>query len=137
MMKLRKIAALSLLATSLVFANGCFLFVGAAGAGAGAVWYYGALKSTEETGHKAVHAAAKQALEQLEIPVQTSSVDATAGTIEGETADNKQVVISVKHLTENTTELTIRVGLTDETRARMIYNKIKANLPGVDGSAEQ
>lgn len=134
MKTLKQVSRITLLSMAAILLNGCFLFVAGAGAGAGAVWYYGALKSTEEADHKTVFEAAKGALEELEIPVQTTNVDATVATIEGETADSKQVNISVKRLTENTSELVIRVGLSDEARARLIYDKTKARLPGVEGS---
>lgn len=133
-MKLKRYGGLSLLAAMAVFTTGCWLFVGAAGAGAGAVWYYGALRSTEDIGHREIYEAGRQSLHQLDIPVHTESVDATAGTIEGETADGKKVVISVKRLTETTSELTLRVGLADESRARMIYDRIRENIPGAGES---
>jgi hypothetical protein len=124
-------ARLSLMAMTLILANGCWLVVAGAGAGAGAAWYYGALRSTEETGHTALYEASKQALTELNIPIHKDSVDATGATIEGRTADDKLVHISVKRLTDHTSDLITRVGITDEPRARMIYEKIGSNLSGV------
>lgn len=137
-MKLRRsmnrCAGLGLLALTLVFVNGCWLFVAGAGAGAGAVWYYGALRSTEEAGHKAVFDASEKAMEDLGMSVEKKSEGATTSKLEGKAADGKIVRISVDRVSENTSELTIRMGLADEAGARRIYEQIKANLPGVAGS---
>lgn len=125
---------LSLLALTLVFANGCWLFVAGAGVGAGAVWYYGALRSTEEAGQTAVFEAAKRAMTDLGITIEKETIGTTTSKLEGKAADGKIVRISVQRVTDNTAELTIRMGLADEAGARGIYDRIKANLPGVAGS---
>lgn len=125
---------LGLLALTLVFANGCWLFVAGAGAGAGAVWYYGALRSTEEAGHKAVFDASEKALGDLGISIEKKTEGATTSKLEGKGDDGKIVRISVDRVSENTSDLTIRMGLADEAGARRIYEQIKTHLPGVSGS---
>jgi hypothetical protein len=128
-MKIRRTAAVGLLAVTALFMQGCWLFIGAAGVGAGAVWYYGALRSVEETDHRTLHAACRKALGEMDMPISSDQLDATAGEIRAKTADDKDVRVSVKHVTENTAELVIRIGLADETRARMVYERIKQHLP--------
>jgi hypothetical protein len=128
-MKIRRTAALGLLAMGAMFAQGCWLFIGAAGVGAGAVWYYGALRSVEDTDHRTLHEACRKALSQMDIPITSDRIDATVGEIRAKTADDKDVRISVKHVTPETAELVIRIGLADETRARKLYERIKQNLP--------
>lgn len=134
-MTMKRLATATLLILTAIFANGCLLVVGAAGVGAGAVWYYGALRSTEEVGHTKLFEASKAAAGELGMTVTKDAVDATEGKIEATTGEDRRVAISIERVTENTSELVIRVGIADEAGARALYAKIKENLPGVAGSA--
>lgn len=130
-MGLKRAVQITLLALTMVFSNGCWVALAGAGAGVGTAWYYGALRSTEAAEHQRLFEAAKSALQDMNISIESANVDDTAGKIEARTADNKQVSISVKHLTDSTSELIIRVGLTDEAGARAIYEKIQSRMGGL------
>lgn len=134
-MTVRRLTGVTLLILTAIFANGCFLVAGAVGVGAGAVWYYGALRSTEETSHTKLFDASKAAVGELGMTVTEDAVDATEGKIEATTGEDRRVAISIRRVTENTSELVIRVGIADEAGARELYAKIKEKLPGVVGSA--
>jgi RNase adaptor protein for sRNA GlmZ degradation len=111
--------------------SGCFaLAVGAAGGAAGAVYVLG--KLTDELNHEVpvVHAAATQAMNDLELKLSEDRSDKLTAHMKSEFADGTNVWIDMQSIAEGRTKLTIRVGVTgDEMRARKIHEAIKRHLP--------
>lgn len=111
-----------------VVLQGCL--VAAVGAGAGTVAYLrGDLEAVEAKDIDAVYAATKKAVEQLELDVSSDTKDALSAEIVARDAQNKKIVIKLKSATENTTQISIRVGtFGSETKSRLIHDQIKKNL---------
>jgi RNase adaptor protein for sRNA GlmZ degradation len=111
--------------------SGCFaLAVGAAGGAAGAVYVLG--KLTDELNHEVpvVHAAATQAMNDLELKLSEDRSDKLTAHMKSEFADGTNVWIDMQSIAEGRTKLTIRVGVTgDEMRARKVHEAIKRHLP--------
>jgi Protein of unknown function (DUF3568) len=117
-----------LLVGTAVVAQGCL--VAAVGAGTGTVAYLrGDLKGVEAKHIDAVYAAAKAATKQLELTVISETKDEMSAVIVARDAQDKKVTITLKAPTEDTTDVSIRVGLFgNETKSRRIYEQIKKNL---------
>ena len=113
------------------FASGCVaLAVGAAGGVAGAVYVMGKLKDEVNHDVPTVHAAAVEAMKDLDLKLSEDKADKVSAHLESEFADGKHVWIDLESIPESRTSLTIRVGLTgDEARARRIHEAIKRHLP--------
>lgn len=113
------------------FASGCVaLAVGAAGGVAGAVYVMGKLKDEVNHDVPTVHAAAVEAMKDLDLKLSEDKADKVSAHLESEFADGKHVWIDLESIPESRTSLTIRVGLTgDEVRARKIHEAIKRHLP--------
>ena len=111
-----------------VVLQGCL--VAAVGAGAGTVAYLrGDLEAVEAKDIDAVYAATKKAVEQRELDVSSDTKDALSAEIVARDAQNKKIVIKLKSATENTTQISIRVGtFGSETKSRLIHDQIKKNL---------
>ncbi len=118
-----------LLGGAMVGAQGCMVAaVGAAAAGTVA-YVRGDLQATDNAPLDKVYKASLAAMEELEIPVISKSKDALSAMITGRDAADKKITISLKASTEDTTELSIRIGLFgSETKSRLIYQKILEHL---------
>lgn len=111
--------------------TGCVaaLAVGAAAGAGGIIWAKGALQQQFAKSMDDVYAAAKKALQELELPVKVDRKDQMAAKIESEFADGKRVWIKIDYLAKATTRISIRVGtLGDEIRSHEILEKIIRNL---------
>jgi len=101
---------------------------GAAGA-AGYAWYSGEFQATLDASTKEVADASRGALEDLGIRSIQAKVTEIDGKVTGITALDKDVTISIKRLTESTSEIGIRIGTWgDEELSRNIYEKIRKRL---------
>jgi endo-beta-N-acetylglucosaminidase D len=120
------LTVLSLMMT--VVLQGCL--VAAVGAGAGTVAYMrGDLEAVEAKDIDAVYAATKKAAEQLELKVSSDTKDALSAEIVARDAQDKKITIKLKSTTEDTTQISIRVGtFGSETTSRLIHDQIKKNL---------
>jgi uncharacterized protein YceK len=123
------------LAISLVMGmvvSGCAVAVLATGAGLGAgtyAWIKGELKRTYPATYDAVWNASSDALQSLEMPVVSQQRDALKGTIMAKRADGSDVRVDVKYLTENTTQVNIRIGLFgDRADSARVHETIQARL---------
>lgn len=103
---------------------------GGAVAGAGTIAYIkGELKSTEGHSIDETWAATVTAVDELNYIVINKVKDATSAEIKAQTADNKTVLIVLKRIADNLTEIKIRVDtFGDEALSRYILNKIQSNL---------
>jgi len=120
------LTVLSLMMT--IVLQGCL--VAAVGAGAGTVAYMrGDLEAVEAKDIDAVYAATKKAAEQLELKVSSDTKDALSAEIVARDAQDKKITIKLKSTTEDTTQISIRVGtFGSETTSRLIHDQIKKNL---------
>ena len=111
-----------------IVAQGCV--VAAVGAGAGTMAYIkGDLEVVESKNIDAVYEATEKAVEQLGLNVSKKTKDAMSATIVARDAQDKKVTIKLKATTENTTKISIRVGIFgSETKSRLIYEQIRENL---------
>lgn len=110
--------------------SGCAAAVGAAAGGAGTYAYLnGRLKEVENHPQSTVIKATKAALEDLKLPITKETDDGNEHTIVAHSADDK-ITIYLLRQTDNTTEITISVGLLgDEKYSQMILDRIKSHLP--------
>lgn len=119
---------LAMIAASLVWV-GCAAIVVGGATGAGVAYSMGALKTVENTTVEKSYIAAQSALKQLEFQETLVSKDAIEASVEGETSAGKSVTIRIKRITDQATEIRIRVGtFGDESLSRLILEKIRAKL---------
>lgn len=122
-----------MLATGPLILTGCLAAAavgGGAVAGAGTIAYIkGELKATEGHSLDETWAATVKAVEELQFIVINKVKDAVSAEYKCVTADNKTVVIELKRIADNLTEIKIRVDtFGDEALSRYILNKIQSNL---------
>ncbi|MBN1223713.1 MAG: DUF3568 family protein [Candidatus Aminicenantes bacterium] len=110
------------------FLSGCF--AAAVGAGAGTVAYVrGDLVVTEAAGLENVHDAALKAVHDLDLNLISQKKDALSGEITARDIKDKKIQIKLAAVTDETTKVSIRIGtFGDETKSRVIYEKIRENL---------
>lgn len=103
---------------------------GGAVAGAGTIAYIkGELKATEGHSIDETWAATVTAVDELQFIVINKVKDAVSAELKCQTADKKTVVIELKRIADNLTEIKIRVDtFGDEALSRYILNKIQSNL---------
>jgi hypothetical protein len=116
-----------LLGTCLVV-SGCI--VAAVGGGVGtAAYVMGDLKGTEAKDIDTVYKASEKALGQLDFNITEKTSDKLSGRIIARDSQDKKVTIKIRATSENTTEVSVRVGFFgDETKSMLIYQKIQENL---------
>jgi len=132
-MKKQKLMILVLLAACPFILTGCLAAAavgGAAAAGAGTVAYIkGELKATEEATLNKTWQATVAAIDGLQFLVINKIKDNVSAELEAKTADNKTVKIQLKRVTDNLTDISIRIGtFGDESLSRYILSKIEAKL---------
>ena len=127
-MQKREIVLTVLYLMMAVVLQGCL--VAAVGAGAGTVAYMrGDLEAVEAKDIDTVYAATRKAVEQLDLKVSSDTKDALSAEIVARDAQDKKITIKLKSTTEDTTEISIRVGtFGSETKSRLIHDQIKNNL---------
>jgi len=114
-----------------VSAGGCVAAVVAVGAGAaGTVAYIsGDLEAVESRSLADVYEATLKAVGELELSTTRESKDALSAVIVARDAQDKKIMIKLRASTEETTKISIRVAVFgDETKSRLIYQKIRENL---------
>lgn len=111
-----------------VFIQGCV--IAAVGAGAGTVAYVrGDLQTVESKSLDDVYEATEKAIKELGLNVTKKAKDAMSATIVARDAQDKKITIKLSASTEETTKLSIRIGVFgSETKSRRIYEEIKKNL---------
>ena len=133
-MKKTELLLMAWLALLVTLTNGCALFVVGAAAGAGAAgyaWVDGEVKTTEASSLNQTWDASLAAMKDLEFTVTDKSKDALSGYVTAQTADNKTIKISLKYISNTSTEIRIRVGtFGDESLSRIILGKINSHLTG-------
>lgn len=115
-----------------VLAQGCVVALVGAGvaAGAGTVAYLrGDLEAVEPKNIDTVLEATEKAIEELGLKVSKKTKDKMSAVIIARDAQDKRITIKLKAAAEGSTKLSIRVGgFGDETKSRLIYQKIREKL---------
>lgn len=108
---------------------GCVLLAGAAVGAGSAVYVRGKLKDTVNHPVRDVHEAARRSLMDMGLRIQDEQVDDLASWLRSEFADGKDVRIYVDSITDQASEITIRVGFFgDRSRSQSILDDIKDHL---------
>ena len=129
---LQSIALLCCLLIGLSACSRKWAVIGAAAAATGAGAYYyvkGDLKRTYDAPLDKTLDATVQALNELQMNVDSKQHDAFSGVIKGTLADGKSYTVNLKRLAENSTEVGIRIGtFGDRERSEAIHSKILSLL---------
>ena len=131
----RRLQLVAVLCCFLIGLSACsrkWAVIGAAAAAVGAGAYYyvkGDLKRTYEAPMDKTWEATIKAVEELKLTVESQKHDGLSGVIKGKTADDKSFEINLKRLTENSTEVGVRIGtFGDRTKSEAIHDKIQSHL---------
>ena len=103
--------------------------IGAAGGAGGTVYVKGKLEEVINWPVIDVHAASKEALTDLRLPIIEDRADSFIAKLKSTYADGKNVWIDIKWVTDKASKIVIRVGLIgDLTRSQKILERIKSYL---------
>jgi endo-beta-N-acetylglucosaminidase D len=110
-------------------AGGCMVLAVGAGAAGTVAYLKGDLEAVEAANLDTVYNATLKALDELELRVTTRYKDVLSAEIIARDAADQKITIKLKPTTENTTKLSVRIGVFgNETKSRFIYQKIHDNL---------
>ena len=128
-MKIREMKIFALLSVSLMMSGGCALLVGA-GAGVGTYAYIdGKLKRSYGSPLPKVWEASLAAVKDLKLTTASQQSDAFNGVIKGEMADGKRFEITLKKISEKSTEVGVRIGVFgDRKKSEVIHEQIAKRL---------
>ena len=131
----KKLAPLVLLCCLLIGPNACTtqaVVAGAAAVGVGTGSYFYVKGELERDYHAPiarVWQATLQAVEELNLSIESKEHDAFYGKIKGKMADGTDYKIELKREGENLTNVGVRIGaFGSKTKATAIHNKIYSNL---------
>ncbi len=128
-MWMKQVFVIVLLASTVVFVNGCVVAAVGAGAAGTVAYVRGDLEAVELKKLDEVYEATLKAVDELELNVTKKTKDAMSAVIVARDAQDKKVTIKLSATTEETTKLSVRIGLFgSETKSRLIYQKIHENL---------
>ena len=128
-MRTKQILLIVFLIGSAVSLGGCVVAAVGAGAAGTVAYLKGDLEAVESRKLEEVHAATLKAVKELGLNVTQDSKDALSATVVARDAEDKKVKISLNATAEQTTKLSIRVGLFgSEAKSRLIYQKIHDHL---------
>jgi hypothetical protein len=125
---------LLLLAVLAVSGAGCLAVAAGAGAAGTVAYMAGDLETDVAEDLETLYAASRKALGDLELKVieGKSAKDALSATLVARDADDKKVTVKLQSISDEMTELSIRVGVFgNETKSQLIYNEILDNLDSV------
>jgi hypothetical protein len=109
--------------------GGCVVAAVGLGAAGTVAYARGDLQAVESVGIDDLYKATLKSLDELELHPTTKSKDALSAVIIARDAEDKKVTIKLKAETEDSTSLSIRIGVFgNETKSRLIYEKIRENL---------
>lgn len=128
-MQIKRFLLIILLIGIAVFSQGCVVAAVGVGAAGTIAYVRGDLEAVESHNLDNVYEATLKALDELELNVISKSKDALTATINARDAQDKKIKIILKKTAEQTTKISIRIGtFGDETKSRLIYQKINYNL---------
>lgn len=113
-----------------LFLTGCAAVIIGGAAGAGTYAYIkGELKVTENAPLDRTWSACQSAMKDLQFKVTTQQKDALQGRLVAKTASDKRVEIDLEKVSEDMTEIRVRVGtFGDEDLSKLIVQKIEKHL---------
>lgn len=124
----RAMATALLLATLLLSAGCAAILVGGAAATGTYVYLDGQAKNTYSASLQKSYDASLAACRELTIPVTSTAKDGTSGKITGKLSGDT-VIISMKLVGDNQTQITVRVGMFgNESASRRIHAAISRHL---------
>jgi len=128
-MRKRQVFLIVLLVGTAALIEGCAGAAVGAGAAGTVAYVRGDLEAVESKKLDAVYEATLKAVDELELNVTKKTKDALSAVIIARDAQDKKITIKLSATTEDTTKLSIRIGLFgSETKSRLIYQKIHENL---------
>jgi hypothetical protein len=109
---------------------GCAALLVGGAVGAGSVVYIkGQLKEDMAVSVRRVHDATIPALKELGLPIIEDNHDRLSASMKSRTADGSDVWIAVESVTQDSSKITVRVGLIgDERKSRQILDAIHRHL---------
>jgi hypothetical protein len=118
-----------LVAVALIMTEGCVVAAVGAGAAGTVAYIKGDLEAVEGAGIDEVYAATEAAADELELFIISKKKDKLSAGITARDAEDKKVDISLAATADGSTKISIRVGtFGNETKSRLIYDKIKEHL---------
>lgn len=130
-MKIISLILTLVLCGSVMLLQGCMVAAVGAGAAGTVAYFKGDLESVEAASLDAVWQATLSAVEEMELYVISKEKDALGASLTLRDAADKKISIELATVTEDSTRVSIRVGVFgDERKSQMIYSKIKENLRG-------
>ena len=128
--KIRSMICVMLLMGSLFTSAGCIpLLVGAAAGAGGYAFVRGVLVKQFDVSATELHRAAVQALKSLDLSINYDKGDRLSAKVRSEFSDGKDVKIDIVAITEETSQLKIRVGaFGDKLRSEMVLSAVEKNL---------
>ena len=128
-MRKRQVFLIVLLVGTAALVGGCVVAAVGVGAAGTVAYVRGDLQAVESKKLDVVYEATLKAIDGLELNVTKKTKDALSAVIVARDAQDKKITIKLSATTEETTKLSIRVGLFgSETKSRLIYQKIHENL---------
>lgn len=128
-MRTSDIALVAVACVALLTVGGCVVAAVGVGAAGTVAYVKGDLELVEPTGLDQVYSATERAVDDLGLFVLSKKKDELAASIIARDADDKKIYIRLSATAQGTTKLSIRVGtFGNETKARLVYDKIKENL---------
>jgi hypothetical protein len=122
----------ALLALTVVGSSGCLVAAVGVGAAGTVAYMAGDLETQISEDLDTLYAASQKALESLDLNLieGKGGKDALSATLVARDVQDKKVHIKMTAVTNELTELSIRVGVFgDETKSQLIYQEILKNLP--------
>lgn len=121
-----------ILLSGALFLTGCALVVVGAGVGIGAYSYVkGELKRSYPDGYEKTVAVCKATLEQVKMPLEETLSDGFETTLKARRADDTPVIVRIKKIDEEVTEVGVRcgvLGVWDRRTSEMIHGIIAQRL---------
>ncbi|MHC4174924.1 MAG: DUF3568 family protein [Planctomycetota bacterium] len=128
-MWMKQVFVIVLLVGTVVLVEGCVVAAVGAGAAGTVAYVRGDLEAVESKKLDEVYEATLKAVDELELNVTKKMKDAMSAVIVTRDAQDKKITIKLSATTEETTKLSVRIGLFgSETKSRLIYQKIHENL---------
>lgn len=125
----RRSLVLSLVLAGTQVASGCVAAAAGAAGAAGYAWYRGSFEGTLDGTTKQCAAAAKEALEDLDMKLIKVEVTEIDGRVTARSALDKEVVITIERYNPELSTVGIRIGtFGDEALSQNIFEKMKNNL---------
>lgn len=84
----------------------------------------GAIQALAQTDIETLHKATVKTIEESGMNILEKPVDKFSGKVTSRTADGKDVRIILERIGPDTTQITVRVGLSDKSRAQLIMSDI-------------